>query len=241
MSTGIDCGEVVVPAAVEAVAGGRPLRAVWRNERGGLTFQVGSGRQRRFVKWSPAMSTIDLGLEAVRLRWAAAYHPVPAVLDLGGDEAGSWMVTAGLPGQSAVTDRWRETPEVAVTAIGEGLRAMHDALPVDTCPFSWSVETRLARLVEPPPPIPAPPVDLLVVCHGDACSPNTLIGDDGRWCGHVDLGDLGVADRWADLAVATYALKWNYGPGWERRLLDAYGIEPDPERTHYYRLLWDAG
>jgi len=80
-----------------------------------------------------------------------------------------------------------------------------------------------------------PPDDERVVCHGDTCAPNTLLGPDGRWTGRVDLGLLGVADRWADLAVAT----WNYGPGWEGLLLDAYGIKPDPDRTRYYRLLWD--
>ncbi len=84
-----------------------------------------------------------------------------------------------------------------------------------------------------------PPVDRLVVCHGDACAPNTLIGEDGRWCGHVDLGALGVADRWADLAVATWSLEWNYGPGWQSTLLKAYGVDPDPQRIAYYRLLWD--
>jgi aminoglycoside phosphotransferase len=86
-----------------------------------------------------------------------------------------------------------------------------------------------------------PTADHLVVCHGDACAPNTLIADNGRWSGHVDLGDLGVADRWADLAVATWSTEWNYGPGWEELLLDAYGIEPDAERTRYYRLLWELG
>jgi kanamycin kinase len=70
--------------------------------------------------------------------------------------------------------------------------------------------------------------------------PNTLIGDDGRWTGHVDLGALGVADRWADLAVATWSTVWNYGPGFEAALLDAYGVEPDEERTAFYRRLWDA-
>jgi len=86
-----------------------------------------------------------------------------------------------------------------------------------------------------------PPVDQLVVCHGDSCAPNTLLTDDGRWSGHVDLGELGIADRWADLAIATWSTEWNYGPGWERLLLDAYGIGPDAGRTSYYRLLWDLG
>ena len=120
---------------------------------------------------------------------------------------------------------------------------MHDSLPVVSCPFSWSVQVRVesienaARAGELRD---APPIDRLVVCHGDACSPNTIIRDDGKVSGHVDLGSLGVADRWADLAIATWATDWNYGPGWEDALLDAYGIAPDPVRTNYDRSLWDA-
>jgi kanamycin kinase len=55
---------------------------------------------------------------------------------------------------------------------------------------------------------------------------------------NVDLGAAGVADRWADLAVATWSTEWNYGSGWDRPLLDAYSIEPDPELIAYHRLLW---
>jgi len=57
----------------------------------------------------------------------------------------------------------------------------------------------------------------------------------------VWVNGLGVADRWADLAIATWSTTWNYGPGWETPLLDAYGVAPDPDRTRYYRLLWDLG
>jgi kanamycin kinase len=86
-----------------------------------------------------------------------------------------------------------------------------------------------------------PPIDRLAVCHGDACAPNTLVTSDGRWSGHVDLGALGTADRWADLAIATWSADWNYGPGWEAELLAAYGVVPDRDRIRYYRLLWDLG
>jgi kanamycin kinase len=252
------------PAAVLELAAARPVCLAWKNEDA-LTFEVGDGPDRCFVKWAPAGSPLDLAAEAARMTWALAYTPVPRVLGEGADREGSWLVTAALPGQNAVSQRWLADPFTAVTAIGEGLRVMHDALPAADCPFSWMARDRVAaaRRAAAAGRLDAsgwatehrklgvegvlaqvqdiPPADKLVVCHGDACAPNTLITDDGRWSGHVDLGDLGVADRWADLAVATWSTGWNYGPGWERLLLDAYGIKPDAERTRYYRLLWELG
>jgi kanamycin kinase len=77
-----------------------------------------------------------------------------------------------------------------------------------------------------------------VVCHGDACAPNTLLRADGGFLAHVDLGALGVADRWADLAVAAWSTEWNYGVGLAPLLYESYGIDPDVERIDFYRLLW---
>ena len=249
------------PAAVRELAEGRRLCLAWENEDA-LTFEVGAGPDRCFVKWAPAGSALDLSAEAARMTWAVTYTPVPKVLDLGADGEGSWLVTAALPGSNAVSKRWLAEPRTAVIAIGEGLRAMHDSLPVADCPFSWTARDRIvavnrAARVDTSHWDPEdlelgvegaiaqiqniPPADKVVVCHGDACAPNTLIDEDGRWSGHVDLGDLGVADRWADLAVAILSIGWNYGSGWEPVLLDAYGIKPDPERTRYYRLLWGLG
>jgi kanamycin kinase len=233
-----------VPALVGRLAGDRPVRAVWVNEEGGVTFRLGSGGSGRdFVKVANARGT-DFAGEAQRLRWAARYVAVPQVLGFGVDAGSAWLHTRGLPGRSAVHPRWLAAPDVAVRAIGAALRALHDRLPVRTCPFEWSATSRLAalrpgaraRLSE------APRVDRLVVCHGDACAPNTLIDDDGRCSGHVDVGELGVADRWADLAVATLSLGWNYpGRVWETEFFTAYGVQPDPARIDYYRRLWQAG
>jgi kanamycin kinase len=233
-----------VPAVVSRLADGMAVRAVWINEHGGVTFRLGSGRSgREFVKVADALRA-DFAAEARRLRWAARYVAVPQLLGVGVDQDRGWLHTRGLPGLSAVHPRWLAAPEVAVRAIGAGLRELHDGLPTRTCPFEWSASSRLAALTptarigldEPPP------VDRLVVCHGDACAPNTLIDDEGRCCGHVDLGELGVADRWADLAVATLSLGWNYpGRAWEAEFFSAYGVEPDAARIDYYRRLWQAG
>jgi len=72
----------------------------------------------------------------------------------------------------------------------------------------------------------------------DAGTPAPVLALAG---GRAVSPELGVADRWADLAIATWSTTWNYGPGWETPLLDAYGVAPDPERSRYYRLLWDLG
>lgn len=242
--------DVEVPPAVRVLAGDEPIRPVWLNLLGGLTFEVGTGERRRFVKWQPAGTAVDLTAEAVRLRWAAPHLTVPRVIGQGADDAGSWLVTTALPGTSAVSPRWRSDPATAVRGIGAGLRILHDRLPVEGCPFTWSVPDRLAakratasrrqtrrRLDALAVP---PPVDRLVVCHGDACAPNTLLDDEGRPSGHVDLGRLGLADRWADLAVASWSTEWNYGPAWADALVEAYGLAPDRGRLAYYRALWAA-
>jgi kanamycin kinase len=253
---------VELPERVAELIAGRSYRPVWRGELGSLTFEVHEGGIRTFLKWAPAGSGLDLAREAERLAWAGKFAIVPTVLDQGADDAGQWLVTAGLPGENAVTEQWRAQPRVAVTAIAQGLRRLHDTLPVTSCPFRWDTADRLAAArerghlahpaqwhpdhahLEPQTAIAllanAPEIDEPVVCHGDACAPNTLIDDDGAFAGHTDLGALGVADRWADLAIGSWSLEWNYGPGWQDLFFEAYGVTPDVDRIAYYRLLWDV-
>ena len=233
---------VDVPDVVLSLAGEAALEPVWVNELGGITFRTDDGR---FIKHGPRNAETTFAGEAERLAWAARFAAVPRVLTHGADASQEWLVSAAIPGESAVVPRWVAQPATAVRAIGEGLRALHDALPVDECPFEWSVPSRRANAERRGIRVPddlrePPPVDRLVVCHGDACSPNTLISDDGTWSGHVDFGALGTGDRWADIAVAAMSTEWNYGPGWDEALIHAYGVEPDHLRLAYYRDLWNA-
>ncbi len=233
---------IAVPRAVRDVARGAGLVPVWRSEVGGLTFRTDDGR---YIKWGPRHPELDMGAEAARLSWAARYTTVPRVIEIGGDRTHTWLVSAAIAGRSAVDPHWLADPATAVRAIGRGLRALHDALPVSDCPFDWGVEQRVqdaaARGIHVPDALRvAPPVDQLVVCHGDACCPNTLLNDDGAPVAHVDLGSLGRADRWADLAVASMSTEWNYGPGFQNALIEAYGATPDRRRLAYYRELWNV-
>ncbi|HEX5827306.1 MAG TPA: aminoglycoside 3'-phosphotransferase [Candidatus Limnocylindrales bacterium] len=222
---------VEVPGLVVERSGPAGVELAWRNELGGLTFRVRDG----YLKWNPRSTGIDLARERRRLEWLSVRHPAPRVLEFGEDQHAQWLVTAPLPGTSAVGDAWRARRPEAIRAIAEGLRAIH-AVPVSDVSAglddSWVVRTPAS--IGPRPPIADP-----VLVHGDACAPNTLVGEDGRWSGHVDLGDMAVGDRWADLAIASMSLDWNYGEGHQHELFEAYGIEPDEERIAWYRALWD--
>lgn len=241
--------------------GAARLSPVWRNGAGGLTFSVASGGLAApidfYAKWNPDAAGESLTQEAERLAWIHGRHPAPAVLDLIVEGPEEVLLTRALPGESAVAPRWKAGPDLALRALGTGLRRLHDLDPRE-CPFDWGVGHRLRAAVrptgrptgrpvspasaspDPQPPEDPPNLDRLVVCQGDPCAPNTLLAADGTFLAHVDLGRLGVADRWADLAVMSMSLAWNF-PGYDEAVFwNAYRIEPEAHRIEYYRRLWDA-
>ncbi len=216
----------------------------WENAVGGLTFSVAGGGPGSpvdfFAKWNPMSSGESLMAEAERLRWIEGRHPAPRVVALESIDDTEVLLTEALPGESAVSERWLGHPGIALRALGTGLRRLHD-LPVGHCPFDWGVEQRKRAERIPDGALgKAPPIDRLVICQGDPCAPNTLIDADGTFLAHVDLARLGTADRWADLAVMTLSLEWNYEGYDEEEFWEAYGVEPDRTRIAFYRDLWNA-
>jgi len=224
-------GEDSIPDVVTELAAGRTAELVWRNDLGGLTFRIGDS----YVKYNPQQTGIDLERERVRLEWIAGRLAAPRVSSYGAHKDAQWMVTDALPGDCAVGDTWRARRPEAIQAIASGLRAIH-AIPIDDFPAEWIPQSWVDRALDSVGPRPS--ITRPVLVHGDACAPNTLITAAGKWSGNVDFGDLGVGDRWADLAIASLSLDWNFGEGHQHELFDAYGIEPDQQRIEYYRELW---
>ncbi|MFX3232468.1 phosphotransferase, partial [Klebsiella pneumoniae] len=86
--------------------------------------------------------------------------------------------------------------------------------------------------------------DDMVVCHGDPCMPNFMVDPKTLQCtGLIDLGRLGTADRYADLAlmIANAEENWAAPDEAERAfavLFNVLGIEaPDRERLAFYLRL----
>jgi len=202
--------------------------------------------------------------EAARLRWARPHLPVPEVIDSGSDADVDWVLTDALDGTDATKHAWLAEPERIVRAFARGLAAFHATAPAGSCPFDFTARTALEHVRRRVREGVATAADLhpehqhltveqaldeldrlapdhedLVVCHGDYCFPNVLLDDGGRVTGYVDVAELGVADRWCDVAVGAWSVTWNVGPGWEDLFYEAYGIQPDPDRIAFYRLLYD--
>lgn len=91
---------------------------------------------------------------------------------------------------------------------------------------------------------PAEPAEDLVVAHGDPSQPNFLIDPTAptgeRLSGLVDVGRLGVSDRYRDLAIVARSLVTNLDGEASHRFFDAYGLaNPDPLRLEWYVLVDD--
>jgi kanamycin kinase len=202
--------------------------------------------------------------EAERMSWARDHLPVPAVVGHGSDGTVDWMTTVGLDGIDASQHPFLHDPERIVPILARGLAEFHRRAPAASCPFDFRVDAAIdhARrrvhdgVVKPADLHPehahltpadalaeltrhAPASEDLVVCHGDYCVPNVLLDETGTVTGYVDLGELGLADRWWDVAVGAWSTTWNVGNGWEELFYASYGIAPDADRIRFYRLLYD--
>jgi kanamycin kinase len=254
----------VPPPAVAELAPGWTAELAYRLVPHLTTWRLsGPDGAIRYAKVDTEGGYPTLRHERDRMVWAIAYLPVPRVVAFEVFGSTSVLITEALPGRDATDPTGRGDVAALVRALGRGLRQFHEAVGEEWCPFRFELERavhHVAQRIESDHIDPAgfhdihahltpaaafdqlcaepPLVEELVVCHGDYCAPNVLLRD-GRVSGYVDLGELGVADRWWDIAVGAWSVGWNFGAGYESDFYEGYGIAPDPERIAYYRLLYD--
>jgi aminoglycoside phosphotransferase len=252
------------PVQIERFVSGWHAALAWESGPEARTWQLTSpDGELRYLKTRPADAAVPLRDEAARLRWASgAGLQVPDLLAACRTGSAEWLLTESIAGRNAIEPGLMGEPAVLVPLLADGLRRFH-SVPSCDCPFRFEIDVALELvrqrvrdgLIDPDEmhevhahlsPAAAlaelerlrPDDEDLVVCHGDYCLPNVLISD-GQVSGFVDLGELGVADRWWDLAVGTWSISWNLGPGWEELFLTSYGVSRDDQRMAFYRLLYD--
>ena len=232
-----------------------PLLRTWR-------LDGPAGEPGLYVKAGRGRAHAEVIAERARLEWAAGRLAVPEVVAGGESDAIAWHATRAMPGSPGVAPENLERPAELAAAMGRGLRRFH-AAAIEVCPFDFRNARALeiarsnvsaARFLQSDLLPEHQGMDLaealatmealvpcreeVVLTHGDYCVPNVLL-EDGEVTGFVDIGGLGLADRWRDLAVGTWSVTRNLGPGFEGVFLEGYGVEADPRRQKFCRLLYD--
>lgn len=209
--------------------------------------------------------------EARRLHWLTRQNvPCPEVVDAGEVDGEAFLVTRQAPGRPAAADWPRRQRMPVVDAYADFARQLH-RLPVEDCPFDRTLKQTVPAAQERAAlgEIDAAELDssrrgwsstqLIVelvtaarrvrreeptVCHGDYCLPNVLVDPENLTVtALLDVGRLGVADRYADLALATRSLADSrlnpqYGKAYADRFWHRYGETPvDGDRVELYRML----
>ncbi|HKW59119.1 MAG TPA: phosphotransferase [Candidatus Dormibacteraeota bacterium] len=191
-----------VRAATEATLGGEPVNEefAWMSWAGTVWRVRGRDGSALFVK-----RAADLTGEKERLAWLAGRWPVPELVGLFHALGDDWLVTRALPGVPMFDPAVGWEPARVATTLGEILQRLH-ATDATGCPFGVRKRGH-------------------VLIHGDYCLPNVLV-DEGRFSAVVDVGLAGLGNPETDLAAGVWTLQYNYGKGFARPFLEAYGWPP---------------
>lgn len=166
----------------------------------GTVWRVTSDTGSVFVKRAASLRPEFDRLEWLRGRWPVA-EPVGLFHEMGDD----WLVTHALEGVPIYHPSVGWAPERVARELGAILRTLHATDAAD-CPFGTRKPGN-------------------VLLHGDYCLPNVLV-HEGRLSGLVDVGGAGLGNPEDDLAAGVWTLQYNYGKGFARTFLEAYGWPP---------------
>lgn len=210
--------------------------------------------------------------EAVMMKWLDGKLPVPKVLYHKVVDGVNYLLMSKMSGVMSCEESILENQELVTEILAEGLKKLW-AVDISDCPMRWDLSVKLAAakynvengevdvdnvepetfgeggfkdpqellewLTENQPPLEP------VLSHGDFCLPNIFV-EDNHVSGYIDLGKMGIADKWQDIALCYRSLKHNYTGvyGSEERkdfdenlLFEKLGIEPDWEKIRYYILM----
>lgn len=215
-----------------------------------------------FLKYGKGSVANDVTDEMVRLNWLTAFMPLPTIKHFTRTPDEAWLLTTAIPGKTAfqMLEEYPDSRENIVDALAIFLRRLH-SIPVCNCPFTsdhvfrlalaqsrmsnglvdasdfdnerngWSVEQVWKEMHTLLPFSPDP-----VVTHGDFSLDN-LIFDGDLLIGCIDVGRVGLADRYQDLAIL-----WNclgeFSSSLQKRLFQKYGIDnPDMKKLQFHLML----
>ncbi|TDD43049.1 APH(3'') family aminoglycoside O-phosphotransferase [Saccharopolyspora elongata] len=251
---------VVLPA-------GHEWHPVLGGESGAGTFRSADGS--RYAKCVAADQAGELEQERDKAEWLCTNGiPGPRVLDWSAGDEGACLVTsavAGVPADAVPA----ETLARAWESISDAVRRLHElpagscpfsrdlskmfaiaqdvvargAVNPEFLPVEQQQEEPVVLLADLAPQLPQrleQEAAETVVCHGDLCLPNIILDPDAlEVAGFIDLGRLGTADPYADIALLLANSRETWPDESSASVADEtfarrYGIELDADRQRFY-------
>lgn len=214
----------------------------------------------------------DIENEHKMMNWLKNKLPAPQCIDYCFENGRFYLLMTRISGKMACDDEYLNNPKELVSILTDSLRILWDT-DVSDCPVRKDLSTKLSEaeyrvehgLVDVDDAEPGTfgangfkdpgkllgwlldnrPEEDFVLSHGDFCLPNIFIKDD-RLSGFVDIGRMGISDRWQDIALCVRSLEHNssgrYGgkayTGFSEKLFfDSLGMTPEKDKIRYYILL----
>ena len=259
------CTAAPVPLSMAAVVEGYEWARDAVGQSGGAVYRLHgkTGTPDLFLKHGDGTVADDVTNEMASLLWLADYVPVPAVAQFIRTPDQAWLLMTAMRGQTAqqVLESDPDARLAIVDILAAFLRRLH-AIPVGECPFNsddafrlcqarrrveaglvetdefdeerqgWTAEQVWTAMQELLPLAPDP-----VVTHGDFSLDNLMI-DQGEVIGCIDLGRVGIADRYQDLAILWHNLG-EFGASLQDRLFQQYGVAGPDQRKLQFHLMLD--
>lgn len=219
------------------------------------------------IKISPAEDAVNVKTEATKISWAKDKLPVPSRALAVAFPGVSLLLTRTLNGRPSFEQVDIFKPDKLVDYLLEAGRKFRAVSP-DYCSFEapeWTFETGIVKNLgklatnkqkhrELHPDFSELTLNELkdivdagpqgrgdILCHGDWCMPNVLLGSDGQLTGIVDLGGMHIGNENLDPAIMSWTIRANMGENWEDQYLSSYNLKKDDQSISYQRLIYDLG
>lgn len=258
--------DIYLPYELKRIIDGQPyiLNDIGMSDAKVLIFED------KVLKIQP--STLETQTEHTMMTWLENKLPVPKCLYHMVEEGTNYLLMSKLKGKMACDEECLKSPKELVSILAEGLKMLWE-INISDCNVKWNLERKLIAAksavdngevdIENTEPetfgengFNSPselldwlqknqPNEDLVLSHGDFCLPNVFI-KDGKVAGFIDLGRMGIADRWQDIALCYRSLMHNYGGKYSGKaykdhdpnlLFEALEMEPNWQKLRYYILM----
>lgn len=212
--------------------------------------------------------------ESAIAKWIGNQIPIPTILEYCVVNGMSYTLMTKIDGKMLCSVEYLGQPEKLINLAAQGLKQLWK-IDVKDCQYQasrlnerlknaeYNVLHNLVDLYNVEPETFGPngfanPKELLnwlknnrpdediVLTHGDYCLPNIFVKEN-EISGFIDIGKMGPADRWQDIAIAIRSLKHNFDGKYTdgkkifnfkpQMFLDALGVDFDNQKYKYYFLL----